>query len=232
VTSGYRLMLIYNLTHVTSGVLQPISTLHSAALELQDVFALWNESIKRREVYPKKLAYILDGRYKNENMGIAHLRGSDKLRARQLGKLCSEADFCLYLASLERTIRGGCDEDEDDTYGYGNAFGGSAYFGHGTSGKCMDDNGTSFHEITEVYEETIKLKRVIDLDGSKFATDVRIEERDIVQPDPFAKGPDREDYSDPTEDDGVTATHYYSRMVSHPNENKSWLSLKRGLTYI
>ncbi|KAH0557177.1 hypothetical protein GP486_005034, partial [Trichoglossum hirsutum] len=213
VTSGYRFMLIYNLSYVASSIPQPISSLHSVDLELQNVFALWNNSIKRGDVYPKKLAYILDRRYDNDNMGLAQLKGRDNLRVCRLEKVCSKADFCLYLASLVRTVRGCCDEDEHDAYGYGNAFGGHAYFGHSTSGECKVDNGTSFHEITEVYEETVELKRVVCLDGSEVATDVRIEGRDIAQPNSFAGGPDKEDYSDSAGCGVVTATHYYNRTV-------------------
>ena len=115
-------------------------------------------------------------------------------------------------------VCGGCGEEEDDAYGYGSGFGGNAYFGHGKGGKEKDGN-SSFHEITDICEETTVLKRVVNLTGSEIATDVRIEECDIAQPDPFANRPDKEDYSHSTGSDDVTATHYYNKSVRCPNGN-------------
>ncbi|KAH0545386.1 hypothetical protein FGG08_000527 [Glutinoglossum americanum] len=212
VTSGYRLMLIYNLTYIPSQAPTPAPNFVLEKSGLRSIFALWDRGFKMgEETYPEILAYILDQKYTDSNLEFVNLKGNDQLRVRCLEEACASADFYIYLSNLERRVSGCCDEEEYDKFGYGSGFGGLAYFGH--RGDKDEGGDTSFHEITEILEEGIKLKRIVDLDGLEIATDICIKECDIAQPDHFAKGPDEEDYAGSSGSSGATATHYYRRTV-------------------
>ncbi|KAI9712170.1 MAG: hypothetical protein M1812_007008 [Candelaria pacifica] len=58
------------------------------------------------------------------------------------------------------------------------------------------------------------LQHVVELDGSEVAKELTLGEYEIVQKDPFAKGPNNEDFSGWTGNEGTTATHYYRSTVA------------------
>jgi len=108
------------------------------------------------------------------------------------------------LRSLELSKEGGVDENED---GYGS--------------ECLNDAG--YHELYEVCDTQLKLSEVFDIDGTEIATDVELSEEDVVQEDAFeGVDPDDEDYSGPTGNEGVSATHFYHRtcVVILPRNRK------------
>jgi len=59
---------------------------------------------------------------------------------------------------------------------------------------------------------------VVELDGREVAKDMECNEKEMfIQTDPFEEvEPDDEDYSGFTGNEGVSATHFYRRTVSHP----------------
>ncbi|KAI9775128.1 MAG: hypothetical protein M1839_001439 [Geoglossum umbratile] len=212
VTSGYRLTLIYNLTYnLSPGTLQRMAMFDSEKESLQRVFALWNAALGKAS--PKKLVYTLDQKYPNTNLSVNCLMGNDRLRVLCLQEVCAEANFQVYLGNLERTVRGGGDEDEDDAYGYGNGFGGRAYFGDGLRSEGQDDSTYVFHEITNISAETTGLEQIVDLSGSETAANIHVGKCDVVQPEHFTNCPDSEDYSGLESGGRVTVTRYYRRTV-------------------
>ncbi|TIA52683.1 hypothetical protein D6C79_01885 [Aureobasidium pullulans] len=69
--------------------------------------------------------------------------------------------------------------------------------------------------------ESTALTRVVDTDGNVIATDLDIEEDDIVQPDPYEdRDPDEDSYEGWTGNAGATSTHWYkdSVLVLVPND--------------
>ena len=106
---------------------------------------------------------------------------------------------------MERMDSGPCEDDGMESgYGYG-------YDPYEEDAGEEIDGAT--HAIEEVLQESIELKRMIDLDGSLIARDISIEEDDIVQEEPFARDPDEEDFEDYTGNAGASATHFYHDTV-------------------
>jgi hypothetical protein len=58
------------------------------------------------------------------------------------------------------------------------------------------------------------------LQGTELLDEVPLSESHIVQKDPFLDGPDEEEFSGPTGNQGVSATHYYRRSVSPNSDQK------------
>lgn len=55
---------------------------------------------------------------------------------------------------------------------------------------------------------------MVDLDGHVLGQEITIQEDDIVQEDPFERGPDDEDYEGYTGNVGASAPHWYRDTVS------------------
>ena len=109
-------------------------------------------------------------------MRLDHLKGLDKIRATALIKVAQKADLHVYLASLEKSVWGGCDDDDD-----------------------CDQSG--YHEIIDVCDESTKLKRVCDMSGHERARDVAIDDDQLIQEDALDEV-DEEDYSGWTGNEG------------------------------
>ncbi|KAI9763849.1 MAG: hypothetical protein M1840_009033 [Geoglossum simile] len=205
VTSGYRFSLIYNLIYTPSGAPLFTAVPDGEEDDLRRAFDLWRESLSRNEkASPNKLIYVLDRNYSNEGLGARALVGNDRVKALCLQKACMGADFFLYLSNLERTVRGNCDED---------GFGGLAYFVDDLGSSHEDDSGKTYHEITGIQTKTDELKYIVGPYGPETSASILIGEHDIIQPEEFANGPDKEEYSVATQDGGATAIHYYHRTV-------------------
>lgn len=139
--------------------------------------------------YGGSLAYLLEHQYTGANLSYNALKGHDLEVVSHLREVRSKYDFCLYLASLEIMVEGGCDESD-----YGDE---------------------DYHEIIHEVDREIYLKKVVDLDGVEVATDLAFDETTLIPEDPFKKiKPDDEDYSGYTGNEGVSTTHFYHRTVS------------------
>ena len=138
---------------------------------------------------PPNLAFLFEHQYTDASLSFNGLKGNDHQVAAVLRKISSEYGFCFYLTSLERTVEGGCDENE---WGYGD-----------------------YHEIIDEIDSAVTLNRVVDLNGSEIATDLDFDQNNFIQSDPFEDlEPDDEDCSGYTGNEGVTTTHFYRRTVS------------------
>ncbi|KAI9706510.1 MAG: hypothetical protein M1836_003516 [Candelina mexicana] len=198
VTSGNRLVLTYNLIDTAPGIPQSAASQDHEKLKLRNILTLWKTSWDDSEhmACPDKLAYMLDHKYTNASLRIDQLKGSDLLRARYLKEVCTETDICFFLANIERSVDGEVESDgEDIPY------------------KDKPCNGLH-HEIFDIFDDKLMLQHVVELDGSGVAKDLTLEESDIVQEEPFATGPDHEDFSGWTGNDGTTAKHYYRSTVA------------------
>ena len=91
---------------------------------------------------------------------------------------------------------------------------------HEKSGEVEDggydpDYGSSggYHVVEECLEESISLKRLVDLEGHLLAHDIALDEDAIIQEDPFDREPDKEDYEGYTGNAGASATQWYHDTV-------------------
>jgi hypothetical protein len=149
------------------------------------------------------LVYILEYLYTTPSLSYYGLKGGDGLRGHCLAELCEKHGFEFFLAELERGV--------DSTYGHENNNEGAWEEMYRRSIHNLEPE---IHMITEVEDEWLNLNHVVDLEGTKLLYKVLLSELQIMQKDPFAGDPDGEDFSGPTGNSGVSATHYYHRSMS------------------
>lgn len=148
---------------------------------------------------PTKLAFLLEHKYTNASLCYNGLKGHDRQVAAHLREACQELGFYFSLASFQREVYGGCDEDG----------------GYGDWDDDGDDDGGNFHVISEDISISASLSKVVDLEGMEVDKDLEFDEKDFIQKDPFEnKAPDSEDYSGYTGNEGVSTTHFYHRTVA------------------
>lgn len=211
ITSGYRLVLVYNLVQRSTGPTQSAAILAREKKELSSMLGSWARGVKKeKSKAPMFLIYQFDYEYTDVSLRFESLKGLDKVKAEYLREICSKVGVGFYLASMERTEYGPCDEDyHKHRYGYDDS----------DSEEDEEEDRTSgaTHTLEEVLQESIQLKRMIDLDGSLIARDISIQEEDIVQEDPFSRDPDKEDFEGYTGNAGASATHFYHDIVRGAN---------------
>lgn len=112
VTAGHRLVLNYNL--IIRGVPQLAANLGNDFQKLSHILSLWNvDNDESRHDDSAFLVYLLNYRYTEEGLELARLKRNDRRRAHLVKQACEERDFCMFLAQLEHTQEGDCDEDDD-----------------------------------------------------------------------------------------------------------------------
>ena len=133
---------------------------------------------------------MLDHKYTNANLRLAHLKGNDRVRALLSKRACEQHDYMLLLGHVTRTVSGPCDDMFGNSYGY--------------------VESKKFHEIEEPDEKTLDIDLIVNENGTQFAKDVPMKISDIIQPLFFEeRDPDKEDYEGYTGNEGVSATHFY-----------------------
>jgi hypothetical protein len=244
VTAGFRFVLTYNLIHVGPGSRQLAAfqgdERREALFLINEAITSWKtareKSLEAAEADeddkeykpgeddaedetpsgPDMLAYLLDHKYTDANLSFNHLKGKDKIKAKYLEEACTPHDFVVFLANLERAVTGQCDMDEDDW-------------------NAEDDNA-EIHSMIEVEEEKLSVTRVVDFSGSVIVERAPLDAADIIQDVATWGGPDSEDWSGPTGNEGVTTTHFYRKTVSSVTAKEAVLfeaiataDAKRGL---
>jgi hypothetical protein len=171
VTSGFRLVLIYNVVQ-TSSSLDGIETTRLASL--RRALARWQSSCVQELAYDPAI-YMLEHNYTDASISLNALKGADLAKAQALQQLADDLDFTIYLASMEKMISGSADDDDDDGYnGYG--------YGRKRMRTAYGSSYRSYHEIVENISSSLSLKRVVDINGAALATDVSIKEVRFCRP--------------------------------------------------
>jgi 2OG-Fe(II) oxygenase superfamily len=208
VTSGYRLVLTYNLIHRPSAaMLEGRDNISARLLSLLEPWAVLSSEISppsgdHKDIpnwlvwatneCPSCLFYELDHGYSDAELSFARLKGLDQSRVAELRKACEKIGLHIYLANIEKSEMGDvrdCYEEFDDYY------------------------GGDMHTIGEVHERGYYLSHVIDPAEHFVATGMAVDGSMFEQGDPFGSEPDEEDYGGYTGNEGATATHFYHETV-------------------
>lgn len=90
VTSGYRLILTYNLINANPDNPVKVPTALAAKMkELEEALLLWKDNYKKSaSKSPTVLAYILEHLYTEQSLSYSGLKGGDRLRGGCLVKSC------------------------------------------------------------------------------------------------------------------------------------------------
>lgn len=190
VKAGYRWVLTYNLVHCAPEGERPSAARNCLeVLSLRDNLKNWRKDLQTGESAHRQLIYLLRHKYTDASLKLSALKGRDHVKAHILKDACDESDFLLYLASLERVVSGGAEEE---------------------------NYSVTFHKMEDVCEDTVELKRVVDLNGNVIAEHIDINMDDVVQKKEFIEQePDDEEYEGWTGNEGASATHWYRETVSN-----------------
>jgi hypothetical protein len=226
ITSGNRLVLIYNLIQKSSRPIPTASTSTDSKSRLKQVLAGWNSTCSRQHPdIPRMLAYKLAYKYSKASLSFDSLKGSDHIKFRHLSDACLDEDVVLSLGGIKKEVQGGC---EDDDYGGGGR--GRGRYGRYRYANTDDDKEDQSyiyrtsrdhdeglggcHKIIDIIDSSIKLTQAIDQNCATVAENVEFEVGDVAQGDTFKRAPDSEDYSGYTENEGVSTTHFYHATVA------------------
>jgi hypothetical protein len=154
VTSGYRLVLIYNLIYTDPQ--NPIKTpvdFDTQMKELGNVLTSWRDNFSRLAC--PALAYTLEHRYSEPSLSPSSPKGADSFRMQCLIELCEEHGFDLFLAELE---------DDEKAWQ-------EMYL------RVYDEEP----ETTDIESELLILKDIVDLDGKLLFDAVPFSKSLIIQ---------------------------------------------------
>ncbi|KAG8533510.1 uncharacterized protein KY384_002296 [Bacidia gigantensis] len=192
VTSGYRLLLTYNLVYQTTSLQSScpsnFATNHKQTID--HIFSRWSKYEVDHHQH-EKLIHILDYEYSEGNFGIDSLTGLDHKRATCLLEAAHKYGFRLFCANFEYAIGGNC------------------------SGKSK-----GFHEIIKQSFKHIDLLRIFTIKGEDIAENIDVEEEDVMMGLRFDElqgldfenqEPDDEKYEGQTDGGEGIANHFYRR---------------------
>lgn len=210
VTSGYRFVLTYNLINAHPGnSAKTLVEFDTQKNELENALTFWKDNYtKHASDCPKLLVYVLEHLYTTFSLSYSRLNGGDALKRQCLAELCGKHGFEFFLAGLEFEVEGLCDGENNDEGAWKDMYWSS-----------VRNEEPETHTITEVEDERLSFSHIVDLEGTKLLDTAPLSKSQIVQEDPFSGNPDDEDFSGPTGNCGVSATHYYNRSVS-PNSHQ------------
>jgi hypothetical protein len=233
VTDGYRWVLTYNLVRKQQGEKPSAAKVQSDLGKLRSAFESWQSD---DELFGQEhFIHILNHQYTDSSLRLNALKPEDLVAARALQEVSNDTDCTLFLASCEREVFGGCDDDYnfDDEYGYdeededveeedsdddddGVKDENETEYHLEAESRCKNRQSTGiYHSIIDVCDEKLLLKHVVDLNGVRVAHDLSIDENNFLEDFPFEdRDPDDEDYSGFTGNEGVSATHWYRDSVS------------------
>jgi hypothetical protein len=114
VTSGYRLVLTYNLLQDQRIPRQTASMLDESHAALERLLQIWNEDFHGID----KLIYPLEHQYTEANLGLKRLKGVDAAKARYIESLCTKNGFFWFLGRMTKETSDDCGfyyEEEEET---------------------------------------------------------------------------------------------------------------------
>ena len=170
--SGHMLMLEYDLVLPSPAMLPSLAHMYNEKEKLRNVLASWNSAVNKESTtqnsnFPTLLAHVCDTIYTSQPLSFDVLQGNDRFRAAYLRDLCAAFDMGLYIANLDRTLNGFCED------------------------YCNDDD----YYMSVEDEDSIVLTKIVNLDGNTVGSNLALEVEDnFVASDPFDEGPDKEEH--------------------------------------
>lgn len=119
VTSGYRLVLTYNLVQKTS--LYQKAPDPDSRTRVLEALKLWERASENDADYPPYIIHRLEHYYSKNGANINMLKGRDAQQVRCLDSACQELGYDTYLAVYEKTVEKD-DECGDEIFARGEEF--------------------------------------------------------------------------------------------------------------
>ena len=191
VTSGYRLVLTYNLIHTAPGIPQPtLPDMHNAVTELRSVLHKWAECQYPDDPQLRIIAYLLKYQYNEVNLKMGALKGEDAHKVSHLRVIAQQLGYVVGLATLCCHMSGEADDSCGETEGWGMNL---------TSDEEEDDGYRRGRSpgMAEISDTTLTIENLVDLTGSQIPgiTNFELSEENLIPDNPFEdQVPDESDY--------------------------------------
>ncbi len=112
--SGYRLVLTYNLIRTDYQGPTSASALVDEKAKLHRILKDWKQRFNAGQPTLSKLAWILDHKYSEANLGLKNLKGHDDLLGHHVADICEKEGFTVMFASMTLTVYSATGETYDD----------------------------------------------------------------------------------------------------------------------
>lgn len=169
ITSGNRLVLLYNLVHTTSSPCPTLETNSSISNRLARVLKLWKNDRSGRS--PEKIIYFLEGRYQDKKLKGSTLEGADARLLKMFEALAKKHGFSLGLATAKIVLKGPAD---DAGYRRDQWYDRDMPSWHRRPDDLESDSDEDPDELSfvEVTSSKLEIESMVYLDGTEFAYDL------------------------------------------------------------
>lgn len=227
ITSGCRLVLVYNLRRKGRGRLPRPPTYDKETAALERLLRTWySETAKPDEDRPLKLVYPLAHSYTPAELSFAALKGADAAAATVLTTAAGDAACDLHLALLRIEESGAA-----EYHGYG---------GPRWRGRYHDDDeedGDSEHDdefrVAEVFDRSLTLSDWRRPDGGVMSLGpLPFNDGEVCPPDALADmEPDEQHFHEATGNEGASFERSYQRaaLVLWPHATRLRVIARAGL---
>lgn len=214
VTSGYRVVLTYNLAIDPSrAISRPSAALaHNEAKPLRRALRRWLAQPKQdREA--DYLYYALDHQYTEANISRHRLKTRDLAVVDVLHQLSATLPFHVFLVALEKGVNGSCEYERD--------YRRSKWNRYDDDYDDDEEDHEGFHDLEEVFDTSYNIKKLVDLDGQELGRDTGFDLDNVIQAgeDLFPEDPDDEDYEGYMGNSVSPHPPTCSSMLLHPGPN-------------
>ena len=219
VTSGYRLVLAYNLIHVAPpGVPHPILPQRGNSVDnLTLILRKWRDDKYTDAPKMPLLAYVLQHGYSTLNLknGFNALKGADAHLATFLRDIAEKLGYMVGLATLQKQVSG-----PGDDYGKGYYQRKRLNFLDSDSDSYSDsDSEEDTPGMLEISETTTSITGLVDFEGiSLLPGKIELEKDNLVSGDPFEdKTPNKVEYEGYMGNVGIVSfsihtTHFFFNL--------------------
>ncbi|MBS0304077.1 MAG: 2OG-Fe(II) oxygenase [Proteobacteria bacterium] len=227
ITSGCRLVLVYNLRRKGRGRLPRPPSYDKETVALERLLRVWcNEMAKPDEDQPLKLVYPLAHAYTPAELSFAALKGADAAAATVLTTAAGDAACELHLALLRIEESGAAEYN-----GYSGPRWRSRY--HDDEEDDGDDENDDEFKVAEVFDRSLTLSEWRRPDGSVASLGaLPFSDGEVCPPDALADmEPDEQHFREATGNEGASFERSYQRaaLVLWPHAQRLRLIARAGL---
>jgi hypothetical protein len=229
ITSGCRLVLVYNLRRKSRGRLPRPPSYDKETVALERLLRAWcNETAKPDEDQPLKLVYPLAHAYTPAELSFAALKGADAAAATVLTTAAGDAACDLHVALLRIEESGAAEYN-----GYSRPRWRSRYDDDADDDDDGDDEDDDEFRVSEVFDRSLTLSDWRRPDGGVMPLGtLPFSDGEVCPPDALADmEPDEQHFHEATGNEGASFERSYQRaaLVLWPHAQRLRLIARAGL---
>lgn len=150
---------------------------------------------------PEHIYHVLEHEYTEANVSLGALKLQDLAQVQALKHIASSLPVHVFLALLEKEEMGCVGYDPCDLQ----------------YGENPWDSEDDYHHIDEVFEQTYRVKALVDLSGKEIVADLPLDEMNLLQPEAFDEREAEEEYDGYMGKSSITLYHkrHHSDALTH-----------------